>query len=239
MRHLIAWFTLASLVAAAPGDDQRSLDRDALRPLGPVVGAWRGAGQPKRMSAQGAWAETANWAWSIEKDAATLQLTVENGKLIRAATISRAQAPNVFRLELETPNGERRAFVSTTRADEKTWVFQSSEPVGLGDGIARISLSLPNENRLIMLLEGATENAARFVRIAEVGYTRSGVRFAAGDSVVECVVTGGRGTVPVTYEGKTYYVCCSGCKSAFEDDPKGILAEFAARKRAEADRRNP
>ncbi|MCB9949391.1 MAG: YHS domain-containing protein [Planctomycetaceae bacterium] len=26
------------------------------------------------------------------------------------------------------------------------------------------------------------------------------------------------------YKGKTYYVCCTGCKQAFEDDPEGIIA---------------
>ena len=27
-----------------------------------------------------------------------------------------------------------------------------------------------------------------------------------------------------TYEGKTYYFCCGGCKTAFERDPKDYLS---------------
>jgi YHS domain-containing protein len=43
------------------------------------------------------------------------------------------------------------------------------------------------------------------------------------------VVTGGAGTISVTHKGQTYYVCCTGCQQAFEDDPEGVLAEYAAR----------
>jgi YHS domain-containing protein len=83
-----------------------------------------------------------------------------------------------------------------------------------------------------VLLEKATESPTRFDRLAEIGYTRLGVRFAAGDSFPECIVTGGRGTIAVSHAGMTYYVCCSGCKEAFDDDPAGILAEYRERKAA-------
>ena len=49
----------------------------------------------------------------------------------------------------------------------------------------------------------------------------------AGDK--ECVVTGGKGTMAVSFKGQTYYVCCSGCKQAFDDDPEGVIAEYKAR----------
>ena len=45
-----------------------------------------------------------------------------------------------------------------------------------------------------------------------------------------CVVTGGLGKIAVAYKGQTYYVCCSGCKDAFEENPEKILKEFEARK---------
>jgi YHS domain-containing protein len=44
-----------------------------------------------------------------------------------------------------------------------------------------------------------------------------------------CVVTGGKGTIPIAYKGQTYYVCCSGCKQAFDENPEKILAEYRAR----------
>ena len=50
----------------------------------------------------------------------------------------------------------------------------------------------------------------------QVGATKEGVPFAGGDGKPECVVSGGLGTMPVMYKGKTYYVCCSGCRDAFK-----------------------
>ena len=32
------------------------------------------------------------------------------------------------------------------------------------------------------------------------------------------------------YKGKTYYVCCSGCKAAFEDEPERWIARLEAQK---------
>ena len=53
--------------------------------------------------------------------------------------------------------------------------------------------------------------------------------FAAGESGPVCIVTEGRGTIQVSHKGKTYYVCCSGCKDLFTKDPEAILAEAAER----------
>ena len=33
----------------------------------------------------------------------------------------------------------------------------------------------------------------------------------------------------VTYKGETYYVCCTGCKQAFDADPERILKEYRER----------
>ena len=91
-----------------------------------------------------------------------------------------------------------------------------------------------NEKRTLVLHEQRTGKSI-YRRVAEVGYTRAGTSLAVeGAGEIECIVTGGKGTMPVTYEGKTYYVCCSGCKQAFDDDPAGIIAAYekkvAARK---------
>ena len=38
-------------------------------------------------------------------------------------------------------------------------------------------------------------------------------------------------TIAVSYKGKTYYVCCSGCRDLFNENPEAILAEAAERQR--------
>ncbi|MGH7134575.1 MAG: YHS domain-containing protein [Pirellulales bacterium] len=44
------------------------------------------------------------------------------------------------------------------------------------------------------------------------------------------------GTIAVEYQGKKYYVCCTGCRDLFNDDPEGVLAEFCERKAAEREK---
>ncbi|MCE9603637.1 MAG: YHS domain-containing protein [Planctomycetia bacterium] len=38
----------------------------------------------------------------------------------------------------------------------------------------------------------------------------------------------------LTYKGKTYYVCCTGCKDLFEAEPEKTIAEYEARKAKKA-----
>jgi len=34
------------------------------------------------------------------------------------------------------------------------------------------------------------------------------------------------------YKGVTYYVCCGGCRDAFNENPEKILKDYQARKKA-------
>jgi YHS domain-containing protein len=38
--------------------------------------------------------------------------------------------------------------------------------------------------------------------------------------------------MPVSYMGVTYYVCCSGCRDAFNENPAQIIREYLAKKKA-------
>ena len=87
-----------------------------------------------------------------------------------------------------------------------------------------------SQKRLLVLHEKRREGSSFGTRIAEIGYTRSGTRLAVeGSDGPECIVTGGLGTIKVAHKGETYYVCCTGCRQAFEDDPEGTIAEYKQR----------
>jgi hypothetical protein len=64
----------------------------------------------------------------------------------------------------------------------------------------------------------------------KVRATKEGESLAARQKKVECVVSGGAGTIPVSYKGETFYVCCSGCRDAFNENPEKYIAEFKAKK---------
>lgn len=225
---------LILLGAAAPGPtadreaEARRADQAALGRFGGLVGDWRGAGQVRRGSTQGAWTEAGAWAWRLEPGSARLELQVTRGKFLRSATlIPPAKPDGPLMLEAVFPDGMRRSFrerPGTTDPSQPT-VFEAEGP---GDGVRRITLTTPNENRFLLLYEGGAAGA-NVGRLGEVGSTRVGAAFAAGEAGPKCIVTGGRGTMTVSYQGKTYPVCCSGCRDLFNQDPAAVLAEAAAR----------
>jgi ribosomal protein L24E len=62
-------------------------------------------------------------------------------------------------------------------------------------------------------------------KIFMVSHTKEGAAIGSAKKN-ECVVTGGLGTMAVSFNGKTYYVCCSGCRDAFNENPKKFVDEF-------------
>ena len=228
------WVVLVVLGVATggSGDDgpkARLADQAALGRFAPLVGAWKGTGQVRRGSNQGAWTETSDWAWKLAPDSARLELTVTKGKFLRSATL----APDPGRageitLEAVLADGSKRLFRSESTATEtsKPVVFRAE---GVGDGVRRLTLTIPNESRYLLTFESVPAATAGAVRLGEVGSTRVGAAFAAGESGPKCIVTGGRGTQQVTHNGKPYWVCCSGCRDLFQENPAAILAEAAAK----------
>ena len=91
----------------------------------------------------------------------------------------------------------------------------------------RLVLTLLHGNRYVLRAESKPQAGSLFTKRYQVGATKEGEPFAAGPKGVECIVSGGKGTIAVTHKGVTYYVCCGGCRDAFKDDPEKYLAEAA------------
>jgi len=231
----------AVFAAAAMGADQpetTATDKEALSALQPYVGGWRGVGQPKRGSNVGAWTESADWAWEFSEDAAALIFSAPEGKVFVAGKLLRGDEEGQFQFQGTLPDGETVERFQGRVNDEGRLVLESAEEeIPLGRP-ARISFRLVADgDRLLVLYERRRGAADAFTRLAEVGYTRQGSGFGQGGGGPECVVTGGYGTMNVEYMGQTYYVCCTGCRDLFQEDPEGVLEEFRERKRKEREDR--
>ncbi len=214
----------------APG---RRADQEALKAYAPLVGSWRGVGQVQRGRARGAWTESADWAWKLTKDSAGLEITVKKGKYLKAGVLRAGKAPGTFVFEATLADGTSRAFAGAAAGDKKPLVLTAAAKAPAG-GVRRVSFTPLHDTRLLVLLEAEDAERHTFSRLGEVGYTREGVALARDESYPLCVVTEGRGTIQVSYKGKTYWVCCSGCRDLYNDDPESVLAEAAAREKAKA-----
>jgi YHS domain-containing protein len=202
----------------------------ALKSYGSLVGSWRGTGQPERGKAKGAWTEKASWAWKLTKRSAALEVTFTKGKYFRSANLRPGPEPKSYILVADLADGSSRTF--TGKDTGKKALVLTAE--GRGEGVRRLTLTPLHDTRLLMKLEAQDPSNQVYYQLAEVGYTREGISFAAGESGPLCIVTEGRGTIPVSYKGKTYYVCCSGCRDLFKENPEAVLAEAAEREKAKA-----
>ena len=226
---LVVTATLVSAIFAADASlSKRKQDQAALKTYGTLVGSWKGTAQPQRGVAKGSWVETGDWAWKLTANSAALELVVGKGKFLKSLTLHPSHEKAIFTLDATLADGTSRSFTGKA-GPRDALIFQAEQDDS--EGIRRITLTPLHDTRFLMLLEGQTE-AGSYHRLAEVGYTRQGVAFAAGESGPICIVTGGRGTTQVSYQGKTYFVCCSGCKDLFNEDPRGVLAEYEAKQKA-------
>ncbi len=199
--------------------------KQALAEFNPLIGGWRGVGMPKRNSTQGAWIEKAEWVWQFDKQGAGIRYEVTDGKLLESALLTYDPKQKQFHLRARFADDDKteRSYFGTLAGNRL--VLES--PADETDDVYRITVTQLNEKRTLVLHEKRKKNQEFYVRIAEVGYTRAGTTLAVeGQGEPECIVTGGRGTTPVVFQGQTYYVCCSGCKQAFDDDPAGVVAEY-------------
>lgn len=195
---------------------------DALRDFNGLIGSWRGVGQVKRNSQQGAWQESAELVWELKPKSTGIRINISEGKEWKTALLGYDETTKTFTLAATLPDDTTRKYEG--KLADKRLVLEGADDK---KDVHRLTLTVLNENRMLILFEKRPEQQSFFTRVGEVGYQRQGTRLAAvGGTGPICVVTGGAGTMPVTYKGTTYYVCCTGCRDAFNDDPEGILAAY-------------
>lgn len=199
---------------------------EALRDFNGVIGSWRGIGQVKRGSTQGAWQEKADLIWELKPKSTGIRFNVDDGKEWKTAILTYDEAGKQFTLTANLPDDTSRKYQG--KFEDKRLVLEGADD---NKDVHRLTLTMLNENRMLVLFERRPEQQSFFTRVGEVAYQRQGTKIAAvGGGGPICVVTGGAGTIAVMHKGKTYYVCCTGCRDAFNDDPEGILASYEKKK---------
>jgi len=210
-------------------------DKQALSAVQSYVGAWRGVGQLRRGSNQGAWTETSEWSWRFPAGRAELVALFPENRYFAQLRLQAADQRGQFTL-VATPSVKRKeegaesqSFHGGMKDGALTLVADQAADGDPG----RITIRLvAGGDRMVTLFEKRSGSDA-YSRLAEVGATRKGSSFAKLATVGhECVVTGGLGTIVVEHEGKKYYFCCTGCRDLFNDDPAGVLKEYRQRKAA-------
>lgn len=216
--------------AGAHAAGEKAADRDAaktaLSEFNSLIGGWRGVGMPQRNSRKDAWIETAEWVWDFRNDSTALRYDVKNGKLLESALVTWDAKSKQYQVDAKLTGDVKRTYEGKLKGTEL--ILESKADTD--DNVHRMTVTRLNDKRTLVLFEKRKSSQTFYTRVAEVGYTREGTSLAIeGAGEPECVVSGGKGTIKVTHKGETYYVCCTGCKQAFDDDPEGILADYRAK----------
>lgn len=214
---------LSSVLAAGSGDEQ--ISKEALQELNEYIGQWKGngtiAGDDRTI-----WPEKADWGWRFKGKKAWLQLSIPDGKYFKGGELSFDPDEEEYLFQAETKSGEKQLFKGTKkrsrlileRVDPKTKETQQLSMSMAGGGV-----------RFLYQYKVKPANRTLYSDRFMVAFTKEGESFGAAKKKVECIVTGGLGTIAVSYGGRTYYVCCSGCRDAFNADPAKYVA--AAKKK--------
>jgi YHS domain-containing protein len=206
--------------------------KQALKPLHDLIGEWRGTGEPagtREEKLKNFWTEKIRWEWRFKGDDAWLAGEFDKGKHYRSAEIRWLAKEEAYQLTLRPVAGAPETY--SGKLERRRLTFERSAPTEQ-EG-RRIILNLLHANRHLFRVETRAAGKSTFALAYQIGATKEGVPFAAGDSYPICIVSGGRGTLQVMHQGKTYYVCCTGCKDAFEDDPEKFIKEFEEQQKAE------
>lgn len=222
----------ACLLSVSLGADGTSgkTPREALQPLGGLIGVWNGTGIPggnPLAAKDGFWTEKMDWGWKFKGTEAWLTVTFEKSKYWLSGELRWLPGSGTYQLKIKTTDKQELTFEGSLQ-DRVLNLYRED---GSKKETQRLSFQMLHENRILYRFDSRPQGKPQFKRHYQVGANKEGVPFAAGDGRPECIVSGGLGTIAVSHQGKTYYVCCSGCRDEFRADPEKYIREYEAKKK--------
>lgn len=201
--------------------------REALRKLNEFIGEWKGVGGPDKTKLDPrdpTWKESISWSWKFKGNDAWLTMSMKEGNYFKGGELR--YLPEKKQYEFVVTDNKDQKLTFTGKRDDKGYLSMEREDPTNGDTQQLIMNSAGDGVRFVYRYAVKPKGRTVFNKIYQVAATKEGEALAAktsGKKGNECIVTGGLGTIAVSYKGQTYYVCCSGCKEAFEENPEKYI----------------
>jgi hypothetical protein len=229
---LAAVAVLVLVSGLGAGDPPTPGPREALQPFNNLIGSWKGTAKPSGTKAEqdrDFWIEKIAWEWQFKDKDAWLTVQFDKSKHFTKGTLRWLPEKKQYLLTLTRLNKEEVSLKG--ELDEKGRILTVESDPDANMEIHRVVINMLHEGeRFLYRVDKRKVEKTRFSTVFSVGATKEGIAFAGGPNQPECVVSGGLGTMQVSYMGKTYYVCCSGCATEFRADPAKYVAEYEAKK---------
>ncbi len=227
-RWLLTIVALGSMAISSFAEKPADETREALQKLNGFIGEWKGTGGPDKVRPgpnDPMWKETINWAWKFQKEKRWLAFKIDGGNYWRAGEITYSPEQKKYILSIEPVKGDKIEFTGT-RDDKGYLTFEREDPP-TGD-TQQLTMNTAGDGiRFVYRFAFKPKDRKVFTKVYQVAATKEGESLAAkpGATGNECIVTGGKATIAVSYKGKTYYVCCTGCRDAFLENPEKYINE--------------
>jgi hypothetical protein len=228
---LVGTLTLPELPKDQPAKANSA--KEALQPFNVLVGSWKGTGTPegtREEKSSGTWSETITWGWQFKDNDCWLTASFEKGKYFTKGELRYTPEKDQPRFTLTLTAPDKSASVFSGTLKDKVLTLERTDGNAPTSDTQRLVITMLHFNRYLYRVETrpAGTNVA-FTKQYQVGATKEGVPFAEVPKGPECIVSGGLGTIKVTYKGIEYWVCCTGCRDAFKDDPEKYIKEAEAK----------
>jgi hypothetical protein len=218
-------------LAARADDSSATAKRVGLQELNDYIGSWKATGgpdKPRPGPKDPTWSESIAWSWRFKGNDAWLQFEVKDGKFLSSGEVRYQPAKKVYLLSAVDVKKQKLDFEG--KLDAKGYLVFERVDKATGETQQLTMNSAAEGVRFVYRYATKPKGGTLFSRQYMVAGTKEGESFGEASKKNECVVTGGLGTIAVRYNGETYYVCCSGCKDAFNEDPAKYVKEFKEKK---------
>jgi YHS domain-containing protein len=199
--------------------------KNELKKLEEFLGVWNLEGSQKAAGKEQIWKEQVDWSWKFRTTEPTIKVVFGEGKgkFFSGGELTYDVAAKQYKLALTGADKKQSVYTGAFKAD----VLKLERKDATGD-VYRISVNtLADGVRMQMKVEKQEGGKGLFLSSFSLAGNRSGESLGAVAKKAECIVTGGAASIPVSFGGKQYFVCCSGCRDAFNETPQKFIDEAA------------
>ncbi len=196
--------------------------KKALQEVQDFIGLWNLEGTQKVGGRTEAWKEKVSWGWKFKGDDAWLTFESDKGKYYTRGELRYDVAKKKYLLTL-TPSAKGEAKQTFEGDDTRGALKVERKDAKTGD-VYRVTMNTAAEGiRFAMKYEKQDGGKGLFSGVYAMTGNKDGESFAGTAKKPECIVSGGAASIAVQHGGKTYYVCCSGCRDEFLATPEKYI----------------
>src|SRR5262245_8873186 len=204
MRRILAGGGLVALVLvlqtgfAGAGGDKAA--KEALQQLNDYIGGWKGNGLSEKNKSE-IWKEAMNWSWRFKGKDVWLSLEFTQSKKLKSGEVR--YLPDKERYQLTVVDLQDKKHVLEGELKKGRLTFEGVNPETKETEQVQLNLAGGGVRYVYTFSYRPAGRKGLFTRDYKIDFTKEGESFGTAAKKVECIVTGGLGTMPVNYKGVT------------------------------------